>query len=485
MSATDPAPWQQPGYSDITAAARTPEGVEVDFANDQKVLVSSALLGVPTPNFDVAVDADDPTKLRVSWDGGSREVDWSAVRAATDPAFAAELRARDAEESHRVGRRLRALREDRGLAQSALAQLVDMPAPQLSKLEKGESDMRLSTVRSLLRAMNATFADISGPDAPERSVTALSRLAKKAGAPDAVLRLIAGEVSRAQFAAALHRGFGWSSEELQGDKLATLKLAVPVFFKARGAEPQDSPLLPLAHTISAISASVCEGPVGEVPEDPAELRSRIIPGGEGEITLDTLLTWVWATGILVTPMTGAGGFSAAVWSVEQRPVIVLKEQRDMIAYWIFDLAHELAHIALGHLRRGGVVELTSPRTPNTSDPQERAATAYALDLLVPGHEGLVGAVRERSQANGPLLFKGAVEQVARAAKLSPALLGVVASYELTDVARPQDRWGSTENLGKPGGSGRKVAERHFAGNIPLGGLKHLDAALIRALVLGS
>jgi transcriptional regulator with XRE-family HTH domain len=485
MSTPEQSRWEQPGFSDITGAARSAEGVQVQFANGDTVTVDPGMLGLTGADYSVEVDPDDPSSVHLRTDDGTRTVDWSAIRAATDSAFARELRDRDAKESRRIARRLRAMREDRGLAQSALAKLVDMPAPQLAKLEKGESDMRLSTVHSLLRAMDATFAEISGSDAPEVSVTALSRLAKKAGAPDAVLKRIAGAVSRSQFAAALSRGFGWSSGELHGGQLGTVQLPVEVLFKARGAEPHDSPLLPLAHTISAISASVCEGPVSEVPADPAELRRAMIPGGEGPLTLDMLLAWVWSAGILVIPMTGPGGFSAAVWAVEQRPVIVLKEQREMLAYWLFDLAHELGHIAHGHLGRRGVVELTSPREGDRSDPQEREANAYALDLLVPGHQELVADIRERSQANGPLLFKGAVEQVARTAQLNPALLGVVASYELTDIARPRDRWGSTQNLGKAEGSGRKITERHFAANIALTGLKDLDAALIRALVLSS
>ena len=73
----------------------------------------------------------------------------------------------------RIGRRLRALREDRGLSQKDLAALVGMSGPQLSKIEKGTSDLRFSTVQTLLRAMGATLEDISGPGALERSQKAI------------------------------------------------------------------------------------------------------------------------------------------------------------------------------------------------------------------------------------------------------------------------------------------------------------------------
>jgi transcriptional regulator with XRE-family HTH domain len=483
MTDSNRQPWEKPGYSDVIAAAQTESGVEVRFANGDTVTVPPGLLGVPQANFSVQVDGEDTTRVRVITGTNVRDVDWTVIRAATDERFASEMRARDTEESHRVGRRIRALRENRGLAQRDLAKLVGMPAPQLSKLEKGESDMRLSTVRSLLRAMDATFADISGPEAQELSVAALSRVAKKAGTPSVVLKWIAEQVSASQFAAALSRGFGWDAGELDGGQLSAPGVAAPALFKSGSAKPEDSPLLALAYSLSEISVSGWEGPVGTVPQDPAELRRQLLDV-HTELTLDALLAWVWAAGIPVIPMSGPGGFSAAVWTVEDRPVIVLKESRDLLAFWIFDLAHELGHLAAGHVADGGLAE-TVKRAADPSDPREQQANAYALDLLVPGHEQLIARVRERSQANGPLLFKGAVEAVARAANLSPVLVGVVASYELTDIARYQDRWGSTTNLGKHEGSGRQTAGRHFAANVSLSDLTDLDMALIRALVLRS
>jgi transcriptional regulator with XRE-family HTH domain len=483
MNDPRPAPWEQPGYSDITGAVRTGNGVEVSFANGDTVTVSAGLLGAHSPDFAIQADAEDPTRLRVTWAGVVRDVDWSVIRAASDEAFASELRTRDTEESHHVGRRIRALRENRRLAQRDLAKLVGMPAPQLSKLEKGESDMRLSTVRSLLRAMDATFADISGPEAKELSAGELSSAAKKAGIPSAVVKRIAEEVAPAQLAATLSRAFGWSREELGAGRLAIPQFDVPVRFKAASTQPKDSPLLPLAHTVSAISTSGFQTPLGEVPANPAQLRSLLLDGGEGPVALEMLLGWAWAQGILVIPMIGPSGFSAAVWTVEGRPVVVLKETRALVAFWLFDLAHELGHIARGHLDGGGVVDLTSPTNPDTADPLEREATAFALDLLLPGHETLIAEVRERSWRDPRKKFKFAVDDIARAAKLSPAVLGVAAAYQLTDIARPQDRWGSATNLGKPDGSGREIAESYFRANVPLGGLTDIDAGLIRAVVL--
>ena len=356
---------------------------------------------------------------------------------------------------------------------------------QLSKLEKGESDMRLSTLRSLLRAMDASFEDISGPGAAEYSGAALGRMAKTAGIHETVIKLIAAHVAPAKIGATLGRAFGWSEAELNTGQLGVPAFAVDVRFKASSPEPENSPLLPMAHIVSAITAAGVDSPVGEVPADPAELRRELLGAGQGPVTLKMLLAWAWAHGIIVIPLMGTGGFQAAVWSVEKRPVIVVKESRALVAFWLFDIAHELGHIACGHLANGGIVDLTSPTKPDTQDALEREATDYALNLLLPGHETLIAEIHERAKSDPRNKFKWVVKAIAEHANLSPSVLGVAAAYQLTDLAEPKDRWGSATNLGAADGSGRESAESYYRAHVPLAGMTEIDAGLIRSVVLSS
>jgi transcriptional regulator with XRE-family HTH domain len=485
MTDSNRQPWEKPGYSDVIAAAQTESGIEVRFANGDTVTVPPGLLGVPHANFSVQVDSEDTTRVRVIAGTNVRDVDWTVIRAASDAAFADELRERDADESRRVGRRLKALRENRGLSQRDIAQLAGMSAPQLSKLEAGATDMRLSTVRSLLRAMGASFDDISGSHAPEFSGAALGRLAKAAGVHEAVVKLIAAHVAPTQIGATLGRAFGWTDTELNTGQLAVPAFTVPVRFKTSSPQPENSPLLPMAHCVSAITAAGFVGAVGEVPADPRELRRELLGEDQGPVTLEMLLGWAWAHGILVIPLMGPGGFHAAVWSIEGRPVIVVKESRTLVAFWLFDIAHELGHIACGHLSAGGVVDLTSPTDPNTDDDLEREATDYALNLLLPDHEALIAKIHERAKPDPRNKFKWVVKDIAEHANLSPSLLGVAAAYQLTDLAEPKDRWGSATNLGAADGSGRESAESYYRAHVPLGGLTEIDAGLIRSVVLSS
>ena len=97
-------PWMEPGYGDVEAAAPRDSRIEVVFANGDVVQIDPAALGV-AGKFTVDVAEGGAAVLVKTPDDGEREIDWMVVRSAADPAFAQELRERDAEEARRIVRR--------------------------------------------------------------------------------------------------------------------------------------------------------------------------------------------------------------------------------------------------------------------------------------------------------------------------------------------------------------------------------------------
>jgi transcriptional regulator with XRE-family HTH domain len=63
---------------------------------------------------------------------------------------------------------LRKIRERQGYSIRALAEKVGMAYPALFRLESGEADPRLSTLRRLAKALNVTVADLIGEGKPAR-----------------------------------------------------------------------------------------------------------------------------------------------------------------------------------------------------------------------------------------------------------------------------------------------------------------------------
>ena len=475
-------PWLEPGYGDVEAATRRDGLVEVAFGNGDVVQIDAATLGV-TGEFAVDV-AEGGAAVLIGTLDGEREIDWMVVRSAADPAFAEELRERDAEEARRIGRRLRALRENRGMSQKAVASVVGMASPQLAKLEQGATDMRISTLRSLLRALGASFADIAGPDAPEVSVKELTKRTQRAGVPVEVIKRIAAAVGPRELIDVVGRAFGWDPGSILADELSPPVLAVAPTLKRRSTTGEEGQaLLALADSLARRSALAYSGRPGRVPEDPRALREAVIDKGT-EITLEALLRWCWAAGIVVVPMDAAGGFSAGAWLIGDQPVVVLKEAPDFKAYWLFALAHELGHLARGHVARGGLVDVEHA-WDGQSDAQEEEANAYALDLLVPGHAEMLDEIRRRSEGpNANVKFKFKAIDAAQARGYNVPLVLLVAAFGLPDVARPRDRWGSANNEAKLEGSARAVVAKEFARNIDLKQLDRLDALLAGAVALG-
>lgn len=485
-------PWEDPAYAGVVAVESEGASARVGFANGDQITVDIAALGLGG-DAELGVDEDSASLIARTKDG-DREIDWMVLRSLSDPAFAEEVRRRDAEEARRIGTRLRVLRENRGIKQKDAAKMVGMSAPQLSKLEQGQTDMRVSTIRTLLRALDGSFADIAGPDAPEVSVKELAQRAKAADAPVEVIKRITERVAPRRLPDVLARGFAWDRGELLAGVPTVPALNVQVAFHSRSEAPApDSPLLRLARTVSELSASATDSVVSALPHDPVLIRREII-NQSGEVTLESLTDWAWRMGIVVVPMSGPG-FAAAAWYVDDKPVIVIKSAPDLAAYWLFTLAHEIGHILCGHVReqRGGsegIVDQDSPADAigdeAPGDDEEREANQFALDLLLPDRERLFAEIRKRSGDSFQTQkrkFKFKATDVAREAELNVPLLALSAAYALTDVAEPRDRWGSATNLAKEEGPARPTVAAAFAQRVELGRLSELDATLLEAVVL--
>ncbi|HZN75641.1 MAG TPA: XRE family transcriptional regulator [Micromonosporaceae bacterium] len=482
------APWSEEGYADIAAAARSGSDIEVEFVNGDVVLVAASRFGLGG-DFEVESDAVEGLGVRIVRPLGPPVVlPWTQIRSVADPAFAQELRRREMEEARRIGLRLRALREDKNLNQKDVADLVGMSAPQLSKIESGSFDLRVSTVQSLLRAMGASLSDIAGPDAPEVSQKVVIKHAEHAGVPRELVGSLLAAAPRNAMARLVERAFGWRIDQLVSGQIPKLPIPAGVAFKATRADkdPTNSPVVLLSHTIAGIVRDAdADRPTFQGLPSRGRTVNEEARDDLGQVTLESLAVWAWNMGVAVVPMAGRGDFSAAVWDGSPRPVIVLKESRDLAVYWLFDLAHELAHLALGHVGRTGLVDVEPPTLrPDSLDSAEQAANDFALEILLPDHEALLRKVRREARGSH-LRFKGAVASVADAVQVNRGLLGMIAAYALTEVGQDKDRWGSATNLARPDGSGREQVQKVVRRFLSPSRLDPLDLVMIRQLVLGT
>lgn len=155
--------------------------------------------------------------------------------------------------------------------------------------------------------------------------------------------------------------------------------------------------------ITSFGISVCRTLVRALRGEPTpgsfgalELRASILQN-RSFIDLQSLLGTCWAIGLPVIhlrvfPLEAKRMHAMAVKAVG-RHAILLGRDAQYPAPIAFTLAHEIAHVMLGHITSSSaIIDVGDPQGPSQGDSEEAEADHYALELLV-------GASRPDIQTN--------------------------------------------------------------------------------------
>lgn len=71
-----------------------------------------------------------------------------------------------------LGLRLKAIREQRGITQQELAELIDRSVESVSNIERGAAEPSLETLGRLSKSLNVTIADLAEPYEASRKMDA-------------------------------------------------------------------------------------------------------------------------------------------------------------------------------------------------------------------------------------------------------------------------------------------------------------------------
>jgi len=141
-------------------------------------------------------------------------------------------------------------------------------------------------------------------------------------------------------------------------------------------------------TARMITACVGRKPV-PIPADPLRIRAEILAGGAHWVSLMSVVQYLWLHGVPTIHLSelpaGLKKMDGMVLRVDDRPVVVLCKRTTQAAWLLFILAHELAHVALGHVGAGEVlvdcVIGEESYLLGEGDPEETAADSHAIALL--------------------------------------------------------------------------------------------------------
>ena len=211
----------------------------------------------------------------------------------------------------------------------------------------------------------------------------------------------------------------WWNEELDNKPVAVLEGAGHIAQRlhldlksllAENQKPQFKPLLhtkfkyhqqdkadvpdvapQLASRVAEVVANTIKLEFQPIPSDPHQVRSEIV-AKHPQVTLYSLLDYCWEHGIAVVYFKNYPNNTRKIrgmiqWQADH-PVIVLSSGKTQSVCLAFDLAHELGHLALGHIQEGILIDDDIKQDSN--DQEEKDSNQFAVKLLVNSFDNSVG-----------------------------------------------------------------------------------------------
>jgi transcriptional regulator with XRE-family HTH domain/Zn-dependent peptidase ImmA (M78 family) len=441
--------WEQGDYQRLESVAFDGARLHVRFANGDEIEVepTQVVRRELATGADWAAATVDGPEIAVPTDNGPIGISWLDLRALTDPAFSAHLAQVADEEARQVGQQIRYLRESRDLSSAELARRAQITAQSLSRIELGRHDVVYSTLQRLLAAMNYTLADLAQAPAEAIEAETIARRLRKVGLPTGLVkRLVPTGERPSRILDRLHRIFGWSGADLASSETLPIRASVALaaqFKTTIGQHPELGPYVLYAHYLAGlVYKALPERKPAGVPSDPQAIRDEVL-NEEEVVDFAALLRWSWGQGVAVLPLFDPGQFHGACWLFDVQPVIVLKQVTDSDARMAYDLAHELAHVAL-HLspEQPAVIESEEISFDTEDESLEDEAADFAGAVLLGDPEALAQDVVRRASGNVRFLQR-AVKEVAPQARVS---VGALANYLAWRVEDEADWWGAAANL---------------------------------------
>lgn len=163
--------------------------------------------------------------------------------------------------------------------------------------------------------------------------------------------------------------------------LAFLPISTPKF-KLRKSQEDPNLFSYLARSVASAVLSTVDRPYSPIPCDASVIRRSILQN-HSCVSLSSLLDFCWQSGLPVVHFDkkpdGRVKVDGLVVITNNRPVIIIGSSWKYSAWLLFILAHELGHIAQGHLQDGILVDESFQHGVN--DDEEEDANQFAAQLL--------------------------------------------------------------------------------------------------------
>ncbi|MGF1873726.1 XRE family transcriptional regulator [Photobacterium frigidiphilum] len=351
-----------------------------------------------------------------------------------------------------------------GLTQKELAERLGMKEQQIQRYENTEyNSASFKTLVSIVEALDLKITeDVFLPKESREKNILLSKLndagldrtfIEKRVAPRDLMPFDYG-LWVEKTVKKLSSIFGWTKELLLGD--APLVIGRDGSMVARfkmpvGAnEVYTSAYTQYAYSIANIAATNCTLDKNTIPQEYNVVREALLET-YGEITFESILSYVTRLGVPVISLNDSGAFHGATWRIQGRNIIVLKQKSRHTSKWMFDLLHELYHASQSpEQEEFSVVELSETSDERRNDQEEIDANNFAAKVLL--GENADSYIKECfKNANGKIAWlKNSVIQVAEKYHLDCGVLAYQVANQLDAISKKTGNkanwWGAAHNL---------------------------------------
>jgi transcriptional regulator with XRE-family HTH domain len=385
-----------------------------------------------------------------------------------------------------------------GLTQKDLADRLNLKEQQVQRWEVNDyAGASIGNLQQIVGALGIEMRDeIFVPNPKMTGSVFLKNLASLGVSKDLLLqRILPASVAQAvtgkgqlkellQAAAYASRVFGARISDLLSPQVPVLnwRPAAGARFKipARSSSTTVSAYTVYAHYLALLveSCAVTSG-TSEIPTDWADLHEKLSKPGR-PITFAEVLRYLWDCGFVILPLRDSGAFHGAAWKIRNHFVIILKQKTALESRWLFDLLHELAHVALGHVTDDvGVLE-EQPISPANHGDEEDQASEWAEDAIFNGESEAIEAECTRVSKGNLRRLKDAVGAVAQSFNINVGALANHMAFRLG--SQGTDWWGNANNLQSDSADPFDVARSELLRRVDIRHLNEIDRELlIRAL----
>jgi len=333
------------------------------------------------------------------------------------------------------------------LDQRGLARAIGYPVQQIARWEQDAySRVPLTIMQGIAAFLPLRFGD----DAVGRAVLSerrARRALREAGLPREIFdRVIVpvgyeGVVRNDEIERRIVSLFGTGAATFAAGKRFDV---APLRFKLPQNAAQDRTRAYAAYVdgLCAIVAETQRRPSMTLPKDWREVRRLLFP--TGVVELETAVRQCWSLGIGVLGLKDSIAFHGACRRIDGRATVILKQTSRHTSRALFDLVHEIFHLA-AEPGDFGLLEAAETAPERRASQDERRADRFAAMILTNG--SLVPALDAVSrEARGIVARLSAA--VVNAAQAYAIPVGILANLVADNVRANSGSnwWGAAENL---------------------------------------